>query len=52
MISQSHFDNIPARNTLSGYKQKNLTNEFDNSQGSYVENMIINSNLDNENVIK
>lgn len=53
MLDKSYYDNIPSKNILNGYKPKNLTNDLNHIYSdSSLENMIINSNLDNENVIK
>ena len=53
MINRNYFSNIPSKNVLREDKSKNLSEElFFNSKDNYLDNMILNSNLDNQNVIK
>ena len=53
MISKSYYDLISSRNILNDYKPKDMSSDYgDNFTDSSLENMIINSNLDNNNVIK
>ena len=53
MVNRNYFSNIPSKNVLREDKSKNLSEEllFD-SKDSSLDNMILNSNLDNQNVIK
>lgn len=53
MIDKSYFNNVPSKNILNDYKPKNLSNDsLDNYPIDSVENMVINSNLNNENNLK
>lgn len=53
MLDKSYYDNMPSKNILNSYKPKNLTTDLShNYSDSSLENMIINSNLDDENIIK
>ena len=53
MIDKSYFNNVPSKNILNDYKPKNLSSDYvDNSTSNCTENMVINSNLDNDNNIK
>ena len=53
MIDKSYFNNVPSKNILNDYKTKNLSSDYvDNSTSNCIENMVINSNLDNDNNIK
>lgn len=53
MIDKSYFDNVPSKNILNNYKPKNLSSDSVESYplGS-IENMVINSNLDDGATIK
>lgn len=53
MIDKSYLYNVPSKNILNNYKPKNLSNDYlDNYPVDSLENMIINSNLNNENPLK
>lgn len=53
MIPKTYFDNMASRNVLQDYAPKDMTNDsIDNFIDSSVENMVINSNLDNSTIIK
>lgn len=53
MIPKSYFDNISSRNVLQDYKPKDMSTDYLNTfTDSSLENMVINSNLDNSSVIK
>ena len=53
MFSKSYYDNINGKNILTDYRPKDMSNDYlDNFTDSYLENMVINSNLDNSNMIK
>lgn len=53
MFSKSYYDNINAKNILTDYRPKDMSNDYlDNFTDSSLENMVINSNLDNSNMIK
>ena len=53
MIDRSYYQNVPARNILNDSDNKNITNDsFNNLADIPLQNMIINSNLDNETIIK
>ena len=52
MITKNHFDNIKSKNTLKDYQNKNLSENYTNISNIPLDNMIINSNLNNENLIK
>jgi len=54
MVNRNYFSNIPSKNVLREEdKIKNLSEElFFESKDSSLDNMILNSNLDNQNIIK
>ena len=54
MINKSYYDNMSSKNILVDYKQKDLTgNDFNSiSYDTPLDNMILNSNLDNGSIIK
>ena len=53
MIDKSYLYNVPSKNILNDYKPKNLSNDsLDNYPLDSIENMLINSNLDNDGTIK
>ncbi len=53
MIDKSYLYNVPSKNILNDYKPKNLSNDsLDNYPIDSIENMVINSNLDNDPSIK
>ncbi len=53
MLPKSYYDNINGKNILADYAPKNMSNDsLNNFANSSLENMVINSNLDNSNVIK
>ncbi|MCQ2968581.1 MAG: hypothetical protein MJ191_00400 [Clostridium sp.] len=52
MLNKSYYKNMPAKNTLNDSNSVH-TNDYINSfKDIPLENMIINSNLENENIIK
>ncbi len=53
MVNKTYFSNIPSRNILQEDKPKNLSeNLLFNYKDTSLDNMILNSNLDNQNQIK
>ena len=53
MIDKSYFNNVPSKNILNSYKPKNLSNDsIDNYPVDSIENMVINSNLNDESSLK
>jgi len=53
MINKNYFSNIPSKNVIREAKLKNLSEELlFNSKDPSLDNMILNSNLDNGNIIK
>ena len=52
MLNKSYYKNMPAKNTLNDYNNNTNTNGYLNSLEDIPQNMIINSNLENENIIK
>ena len=55
MVSRDYFSNIPSKNVLreTETKNKNLSEEsFSNYTANSLDNMILNSNLENQNIIK
>lgn len=53
MINRNYFSNIPSKNVLREDKSQNLSEELSfNSKDTYLDNMVLNSNLDNQNIIK
>ncbi len=53
MVSKNYFSNMPSKNILQEEKNKNLSEDliFDFKDTSF-DNMILNSNLHNQNLIK
>lgn len=53
MFAKSYYNNIHGKNILTNYTPKDMSNDSLNSFPiSSLENMVINSNLDNSNMIK
>lgn len=53
MIDKSYLYNVPSKNILNDYTPKNLSNDsLDNYPVNSIDNMVINSNLNDENSIK
>ena len=53
MIDKSYLYNVPSKNILNDYTPKNLSNDsLDNYTVNSIDNMVINSNLNDENSIK
>ena len=53
MIPKSYYNNVNGKNILSNYTPKDVSKDsFNSFTDSSLENIIINSNLDNSNVIK
>ena len=53
MIDKSYLYNVPSKNILNNYKPKNMSNDsLDNYPVDSIDNMVINSNLNDENSIK
>lgn len=53
MIDKSYFNNVASKNVLHDYTPKNMTNDnLNNFVDTSLENMLMNSNLENENIIK
>lgn len=55
LVSRDYFSNIPSKNVLreNKNKNKNLSEEsFSNYTANSLDNMILNSNLENQNIIK
>lgn len=53
MIDKSYLYNVPSKNILNYYTPKNLSNDsLDNYPVDSIDNMVINSNLNDENSIK
>ncbi|MFQ6884016.1 MULTISPECIES: hypothetical protein [Clostridia] len=53
MIDKSYLYNVPSKNILNSYKPKNLSNDsIDNYPVDSIENMVINSNLNDESSLK
>jgi len=50
LINKNYFQDIKPRNTLKTYSKRNLSEDF--SSKDSLNNMIINSNLENEDLIK
>ncbi len=50
MIDKSYYDNIHAKNVVHNYNPRDISSYV--TDNSNLENMIINSNLENENIIK
>ena len=52
LIDKSYLHNVPSKNILNDYTPKNLSNDaLDNYPVDSIENMIINSNLSDENSV-
>lgn len=53
MINKTYFSNLPSRNIVKDEINKNLSEEsFSNYSINSLDNMILNSNLENQNIIK
>ncbi|MCR1952836.1 MULTISPECIES: hypothetical protein [unclassified Clostridium] len=53
MINKTYFSNIQSRNIIKDDNKKNLSEDFlSNSTDNSLDNMILNSNLENQNIIK
>ena len=53
MIDKSYFNNAGSRNIVHNYIPKDISSYSLNNSSNYnLENMILNSNLDNENLVK
>ena len=53
MVTRDYFSNMPPKNVVRANKSKNLSEELlFNSKDTSLDNMIFNSNLDNQNIIK
>ena len=53
MIDKSYLYNVPSKNILNNYEPKNLSNDsLDNYPVDSIENMVINSNLNDESSLK
>ncbi len=53
MIDKSYFSNANAKNIVHDYTPRDISSySLDNSSNPNLENMILNSNLDNENLVK
>lgn len=53
LINKNYFSNITSKNILNNPKEKSLSDTFSNSYTTtIIENMVLNSNLDNETIIK
>ncbi|MDV4152252.1 hypothetical protein R0131_15600 [Clostridium sp. AL.422] len=53
MFNKSYFSNMPPKNVIREDNSKNLSEElFSISKDDSLDNMILNSNLDNQNIIK
>ena len=53
MIDKSYLYNVPSKNILNNYKPKNMSNDsLDNYPIDSIENMVINSNLNDESSLK
>lgn len=53
MITNEHYSNLPPKNILNEKNKKNITDTFyNNYSDNIMDNMILNSNLDNDNDIK
>ena len=53
MVSRDYFSNMPSKNVLREDKNKNLSeNLYLEYKYNSLDNMILNSNLENQNIIK
>ena len=53
MIDKSYLYNVPSKNILNDYTPKNLSNDsIDNYPVDSIDNMVINSNLNDESSLK
>lgn len=53
MIDKSYLYNVPSKNILNNYKPKNLSNaSIENYSVESLENMVINSHLNDKNSLK
>lgn len=53
MINKNYFSNIQSRNIIRDNNKKNLSEDFlSDSVDNSLDNMILNSNLEDHNIIK
>ena len=52
MIDKSYYKNMPAKNTLNDNNNTDTNGYLNSLEDIPLENMIINSTLENENIIK
>ena len=52
MIDKSYYKNMPAKNTLNDDNNIHTNDYYTSLEDIPLENMIINSNLENESIIK
>ena len=53
MVSRDYFSNIPSKNIVRENKNKNLSEDlFSNYSNNSLDNIILNSYLENKNLIK
>ena len=52
MIDKSYYKNMPAKNTLNDDNNIQTNDYYTSLEDIPLENMIINSNLENESIIK
>lgn len=53
MINKNYFSNIQSRNIIKDDNKKNLSEDFlSNYVDNSLDNMILNSNLENQDIIK
>ena len=52
MIDKSYYKNMPAKNTLNDDNNTRTNDYYTSLEDIPLENMIINSNLENESIIK
>jgi len=53
MVSKDYFSNMTSKNVVREYKSKVLSEDlFSNYTDSSLDNIILNSNLENNNIIK
>ena len=53
MIDKSNFDKVPSKNVIDDYTPPILSDStLENAYEQSLDNMVLNSNLENKNVIK
>ncbi|VYU14238.1 hypothetical protein [Clostridium tertium] len=52
MVSKDYYSNIPSKNILKDNEKNNLSEKINETNINSLDNMVLNSNLENQNLIK